>query len=113
MLWIALTFLCAYGAMMVFSATSYQCAMSKDYNYDSFALVKRQAMFMAAGFIAILALRFVDYRLLKHFAVLFYLSGIVSILLLKTSLGVSANGATRWVNIPGIGQFQVSEWVRS
>ena len=53
MLWIALTFLCAYGAMMVFSATSYQCAMSKDYNYDSFALVKRQAMFMAAGFIAI------------------------------------------------------------
>ena len=57
MLWIALTFLCAYGAMMVFSATSYQCAMSKDYNYDSFALVKRQAMFMAAGVIAILALR--------------------------------------------------------
>ena len=112
MLWIALIFLCAYGAMMVFSATSYQCSMSKDYNYDSFALVKRQAMFMAVGFIAILALQFVDYRLLKHFAVLLYLSGIASILLLKTPLGVSANGATRWVNIPGVGQFQVSEWVK-
>ncbi len=112
MLWIALIFLCAYGAMMVFSATSYQCSMSKDYNYDSFALVKRQAMFMAAGFIAILVLQFVDYRLLKHFAVLLYLSGIASILLLKTPLGVSANGATRWVNIPGVGQFQVSEWVK-
>ncbi len=112
MLWIALIFLCAYGAMMVFSATSYQCSMSKDYNYDSFALVKRQAMFMAVGFIAILVLQFVDYRLLKHFAVLLYLSGIASILLLKTPLGVSANGATRWVNIPGVGQFQVSEWVK-
>lgn len=112
MLWIALIFLCAYGAMMVFSATSYQCSMSKDYHYDSFALVKRQAMFMAAGFIAILALQFVDYRLLKHFAVPLYLSGIASILLLETPLGVSANGATRWVNIPGVGQFQVSEWVK-
>lgn len=112
MLWIALIFLCAYGAMMVFSATSYQCSMSKDYNYDSFALVKRQAMFMAAGFIAILVLQFVDYRLLKHFAALLYLSGIASIILLKTPLGVSANGATRWVNIPGVGQFQVSEWVK-
>lgn len=112
MLWIALVFLCAYGAMMVFSATSYQCAMSKDYDYDSFALVKRQVIFMLAGFIAIIALQFVDYRLLKHFAALLYLSGIVSIILLKTPLGVSANGATRWVNIPGVGQFQVSEWVK-
>lgn len=112
MLWIALIFLCAYGAMMVFSATSYQCSMSKDYHYDSFALVKRQTMFMAAGFIAILALQFVDYRLLKHFAVPLYLSGIASILLLETPLGVSANGATRWVKLPGLGQFQVSEWVK-
>lgn len=112
MLWIALVFLCAYGAMMVFSATSYQCGISEKYNYDTFYLVKRQAMFMVAGFIGILVLQFADYRILKHFAVLLYLSGLLSIFLLKTPLGVSANGATRWVNLPGIGQFQVSEWVK-
>lgn len=112
MLWIALIFLCAYGAMMVFSATAYQCGISEDYNYDSFYFVKRQGMFMAAGFAGILVLQFVNYRILKYFAWLLYLSGIVSILLLKTPLGVSANGATRWLKLPGIGQFQVSEWVK-
>lgn len=112
MLWIALIFLCAYGAMMVFSATAYQCGISEDYNYDSFYFVKRQGMFMAAGFAGILVLQFANYRILKYFAWLLYLSGIVSILLLRTSLGVSANGATRWLKLPGIGQFQVSEWVK-
>lgn len=112
MLWIALIFLCAYGAMMVFSATAYQCGISEKFNYDSFHFVKRQVGFMLGGFIAILALQFLDYHILKHFAVVLYLSGIVSIFLLKTSLGVSANGATRWVKLPGIGQFQVSEWVK-
>lgn len=112
MLWIALIFLCAYGAMMVFSATAYQCGISEKFNYDSFHFVKRQVIFMLGGFVAILLLRFVDYRILKHFAVLLYISGIASIFLLKTPLGVSANGATRWVNLPGIGQFQVSEWVK-
>ncbi len=112
MLWIALIFLCAYGAMMVFSATAYQCGISEKFNYDSFHFVKRQVMFMVGGFVAILVLQFMDYHILKHFAVLLYISGIVSIFLLKTPLGVSANGATRWVNLPGIGQFQVSEWVK-
>lgn len=112
MLWIALIFLCAYGAMMVFSATAYQCGISEKFNYDSFHFVKRQVIFMLGGFAAILLLQFVDYRILKHFAVPLYISGIVSIFLLKTPLGVSANGATRWVNLPGIGQFQVSEWVK-
>lgn len=112
MLWIALIFLCAYGAMMVFSATAYQCSISEEFNYDSFHFVKRQVMFMLAGFGAILLLQFVDYRILKHFAVALYLSGILSIFLLKTPLGVSANGATRWVRLRGLGQFQVSEWVK-
>lgn len=112
MLWIALIFLCAYGAMMVFSATAYQCGISEDYNYNSFYFVERQGMFMAAGFAGILVLQFANYRILKYFAWPLYLSGIMSILLLKTPLGVSANGATRWLKLPGIGQFQVSEWVK-
>ena len=86
MLWIALVFLCAYGAMMVFSATSYQCGISEKYNFDTFYLVKRQIMFMGAGFVGILVLQFMDYRILKHFAVLLYLSGILSIFLDRKSV---------------------------
>ncbi len=112
MLLATLIFLCAYGAMMVFSATAYECGMSKDYDYDSFYLVKRQVGFMVAGFAGILLLQHVNYRLLKPFAVILYLSGVASIFLLKTPLGVSANGATRWVKLGVLGQFQVSEWVK-
>lgn len=97
---------------MVFSATTYECGMSKDYDYDSFYLVKRQVGFMVAGFAGILLLQHVNYRLLKPFAVILYLSGVASIFLLKTPLGVSANGATRWVKLGVLGQFQVSEWVK-
>lgn len=112
MLLATLIFLCAYGAMMVFSATAYGCGMSEDYRYDSFYLVKRQVGFMVAGFVGILLFQRVNYRLLKPFAVFLYLSGIASIFLLKTPLGVSSNGATRWVKLGPLGQFQVSEWVK-
>lgn len=112
MMWIALIFLCAYGAMMVFSVTSYQCAISEECNYDSFYMVRRQVLFMLAGLAMIICVQFLDYHLLKYFAFILYVSGIVSIFLLETRLGVSVNGATRWLKIPGLGQFQVSEWVK-
>lgn len=112
MMWIALIFLCAYGAMMVFSVTSYRCAISEDCNYDSFYMVKSQVKYMLGGIGLILILQFLDYHILKYFAAILYLSGIVTILLLKTPLGVSVNGATRWLRIRGVGQFQVSEWVK-
>ncbi len=112
MLLAALIFLCVFGAMMVYSVTAYQCSMSEDYNFDSFYMVKRQVMFMIAGFACMLLIQFLDYKLLKFFAVILYLSGIASIFLLRTPLGVSANGATRWVKLGPLGQFQVSEWVK-
>ena len=67
MLWIALIFLCAYGAMMVFSATAYQCGISEKFNYDSFHFVKRQVMFMVGGFVAILVLQFISAELYPFF----------------------------------------------
>ncbi|MCI9080983.1 MAG: FtsW/RodA/SpoVE family cell cycle protein [Lachnospiraceae bacterium] len=113
MMLVVLIFLCAYGAIMVFSATAYQCSISEEYNNDSFFLLKSQGKFMLAGFAIMLLVQRFSYRLLNNFlAVLLYLSGIASIFLLKTSLGVSANGATRWVKLGNLGQFQVSEWVK-
>lgn len=113
MMLVVLIFLCAYGAIMVFSATAYQCSISEEFNNDSFYLLKSQGKFMLAGFTIMLLIQHFSYRLLNNaLAVILYLSGIASIFLLKTSLGVSANGATRWVKLGGLGQFQVSEWVK-
>lgn len=113
MMLVVVIFLCIYGAIMVFSATAYQCSISEDYENDSFFLLKRQGMFMAAGFVVMLIVQQFHYKLLKGFlAIALYVSGIGSIFLLKTSMGVSANGATRWVKLGPLGQFQVSEWVK-
>jgi len=108
-----LIFLCAYGAIMVFSATAYQCSINEEYNNDSFYMLKNQVKFMLAGFALMLFLQHFSYRLLNNvLAAFLYLSGIISIFLLKTPLGVTANGATRWVKLGTLGQFQVSEWVK-
>ncbi|MCI8495206.1 MAG: FtsW/RodA/SpoVE family cell cycle protein [Lachnospiraceae bacterium] len=113
MMLVALIFLCAFGAIMVFSASAYMCSISKEYEYDSFFLLKRQGMFMIAGLAVMLVVQRFSYRLLKGFlAILLYLSGVASIFLLLTPLGVNANGATRWVKIEPFGRFQVSEWVK-
>ena len=40
------------------------------------------------------------------------LISVVLILLLKTPLGVTVKGATRWLQIPGLGQFQVAEPIK-
>ncbi|NBH13824.1 cell division protein [Lachnospiraceae bacterium] len=113
MMLVVLIFLCAYGAIMVFSATAYQCSITEEYNNDSFFMLKSQVKFMLAGFALMLFLQHFSYRLLNNvLAVVLYLSGIASVFLLKTPLGVTANGATRWVKLGALGQFQVSEWVK-
>ena len=39
-------------------------------------------------------------------------SAVLILLLLVPGLGVNVKGATRWIQVPGIGQFQVAEPVK-
>ena len=110
-IWIALVFLCAIGLLMVYSASSYGASMSKESNYDSLYYVKRQGMFMLAGFAFIFLFQFFTLHIVKIFSILIYLGGVGSIFLLKTPLAVSSHGATRWVKIAGV-QFQIAELVK-
>lgn len=99
------------GLIMVYSASSYQCSVSAKYGYDSCYYLKRQTIYVIVGFVACIFLQFVNYGLLKHWAKFIYFASIASILLLLTPLGVSANGATRWLSAAGF-QFQVAEVVK-
>lgn len=110
-IWIVIVFLCAYGAVMVYSASAATCLSEKQYNYDSMYLLKRQLIFMAAGLIACMVLPKLPYRLLDRYAVLVYIMGGVCIALLKTKFGISVNGATRWLRFGPV-QFQVAEVVK-
>lgn len=111
-IWICLIFLCAFGALMVYSASGYEAAMSEQCNYNSMYWVQRQIVFMVMGFGFMFLYQYLNYNLLYKIPHIIYILGIVCILLLKTKLGVESNGATRWLRLPGGIQFQVAELVK-
>lgn len=110
-IWATAVLLVTFGLVMIYSASGVQFASSSAHGNDSMYLFKRQLIFAVAGFVCCFAAQFFDYSIFKPLAKPIYVLGIVSILLLKTPLGVSAKGATRWLNIMGI-QFQVAEIVK-
>ena len=109
-IWIVIVFLCAFGAVMVYSASAATCLAEKKYEYDSMYLLKKQLTFMALGLGACLIMPKMPYKLLDRYSTLIYLAGAVCIALLKTPLGISVNGATRWLRL-GM-QFQVAEAIK-
>ncbi len=57
--------------------------------------------------------KILDYHYLKNLAVVIYIGRTsFCMFLLKTPLGITRNGATRWIKIPGLGQFQPAELVK-
>lgn len=66
-------------------------------------------------FIALIAFAVVgssDYRRIVDAAPIFYIVGLVLLLLVLTPLGVKINGQQAWVKLPLIGQFQPSEFAK-
>ena len=110
-IWVALIFLCCFGLIMVLSASSFKCASSKECNYDSMYYFKRQTLFVILGFMGILAFRHYDYRRLMALSWTAYVVSVICIFLLLTPLGISVNGAKRWLGRGSI-RFQVAEVVK-
>lgn len=96
---IALIFLCLFGCMMVYSASSYVCATSADFNFDHAYLLKKQIQFIILGVIAIVVLVHLDYHIFYWMGWGVFVINVILIFLLKTPLGVEANGAVRWLNL--------------
>lgn len=99
-------FLCVFGIVMIYSASSY----SSDVLYgDAFHFVKKQIFGLVLGIILFLIARRFDYH--KFYKLRYYVLGI-SILLLALVfvpfIGISANGARRWIGFGGL-NLQSSE----
>lgn len=108
---ISLVLLNIYGLIMIYSASAYGCSLSAEYHNDPMYLVKRQAVFVVIGFIAMLVLRRCNYNYLRKIAVPIYIIGILSVFLLKTSLGVESHHAVRWIRVFGV-SVQIAEIVK-
>ncbi len=78
------------------------------FGYDSFYFIKKQVVWAALGVAALLGMSYIDYGFLKKATL--PIAGVAVVLLLLVfvpGIGVSANGARRWIDI-GV-QFQPSE----
>ena len=102
---IAMTFLLAFGLIMVASTSKVQEVS------DNF---KEHVIYILIGIVLVCALAFIPYSIYKKFAWVAYgISTILTLCLLNKSWGVEVNGATRWLKFPGVPQFQVADIVKT
>ncbi len=106
---ITVVIICAFGLVMVFSA-SYYYAQSRNMD-NGFYYLKNQSMYFAIGFAIMLALSFFDYHTLDRFKTLALIL-IIALMVAVVFWGVERNGAKRWLDFSKIGiplSFQPSE----
>ena len=73
----------------------------------------KQLIGLAIGLVAMLAIAFTDYRRILNLAPAFYVFGLILlVLVLFPGIGLKINGQRAWIKVPGIGQFQPSEFVK-
>jgi rod shape determining protein RodA len=73
----------------------------------------KQLIGLGIGLVAMLAVAFTDYRKVLNIAPAFYIFGIVLlIIVLIPGIGLKINGNRGWIRVPGLGQFQPSEFVK-
>ena len=91
-------FLIAFGLMMIYSSSSYKANLDYD---DSAYFLKKQLVAALFGIAGMVVVSRVPYHVWEGFAVPAYIVSAVLIVLVKTPLGITSHGATRWIKIMG------------
>ena len=108
---VVLFFIMVFGFIMFYSASYYKAGMSSAFNNDSMYFLKRQVVFSMVGVLAMLVVAGVNYHWICRFAGVGYLACFGFVALLFTPLAITANEATRWVQLGPV-QVQVAEPVK-
>ncbi len=98
-------FLVVFGLLMIYSTSSYEAA--SDFG-DSAYYLKRQAQSTVIGIVGLIIMVRFPYRHLQKFDIISMLVSAALLLLVITPLGVTRNGARRWLDF-GIISFQPAE----
>ncbi|HEV2757952.1 MAG TPA: rod shape-determining protein RodA [Acidimicrobiales bacterium] len=93
------------GVLMVYSATRQKQATA---GLDPAFFLKRQAVFLVLGLVAMGLVLLVDYRRIRDFAPVLYGGAVLALLLVVSPIGTSRRGTQAWFQI-GAFQFQPSE----
>ena len=90
--------LATVGLFAIYSATHQSLSAI---GLDPGRFVKRQLTFLAVAAIVLLLVASVDYRLLKVYSGIAYVSSLVLLVLVRTPLGTSVKGSQRWFELFG------------
>ncbi len=93
-------FLLGFGLVMIYSASSYEAFQSFG---DAAYYLKKQLTAIVIGLAAMIIVANISYQRWEKYAVLGYIVSAAIVPLVKTPLGISSHGATRWIKVPGIG----------
>ena len=93
-----------FGLLMVYSSSSYRAVVS---GFESTYFFKKQLGFAAIGFIGMIVVAFIDFRIFRLFAKVLMIAAI-ALLLCVMIFGVASHGRTRWIQIGPV-QLQPSE----
>lgn len=96
--------LTCFGLVMLYSTSAYISEVRYD---DDMFYFGKQAAISAGGILMMVAISMFDYHVLKNFTAFLYVAAAILMLLVLSPLGVTVNGAKRWLKL-GI-QFQPSE----
>ena len=96
--------LTCFGLVMLYSTSAYTAEVRMG---DDMFYFGKQAAISAAGIVMMIVISMIDYHILKKFTALLYFAAVVLMMLVLSPLGVTVNGAKRWLKL-GI-QFQPSE----
>src|SRR5713226_2489304 len=105
LLFIVTLLLAFVGLVMVFSASA---VMAKERYHSGYFFLTRQMGWAVGGFIAMLAGMRIDYKRLKHPAVVFSMLGLTTLMLISVFFLDRAHNTHRWIHFGGF-SFQPSE----
>ena len=97
--------LAGFGVVMIFTATANKLSEA---GLDPATFLKRQAIYVIVGAIALAVVALIDYRHLKGLSPIVYAVMLIALVIVLTPLGYVSKGASRWINL-GTFQAQPSE----
>lgn len=95
--------LCSFGALMVYSSSVY--VAERVYSGNQYYYFKREVMWLIMGFGAMALMYKIPIDLVKRLAPIIYLTSLLCLILVFTPLGVTVNGARRWLSLENINRY--------
>jgi rod shape determining protein RodA len=106
---VTLTFVLAgLGLLLVFSATQHKQDIT---GITAAGYLKRQALWVALGVVAMVVTAVIDYRVLRDLAPVLYVGAVLVLLAVLSPLGTNSRGAQAWFQF-GSFQLQPSEYAK-